>query len=50
MKVGFSQVHYYGVEGDFNVMVMDILGANLEKLLDFCGRKYSVKTICMIMI
>ena len=34
-------MHYYGTEGDFNVMVMDILGANLEKLLDFCGRKYS---------
>jgi hypothetical protein len=37
--VGFSQVHYYGTEGDFNVMVMDILGANLEKLLEYCDRK-----------
>ena len=29
---GISVVHYFGVEGDYNVMVMDILGPSLENL------------------
>jgi casein kinase 1 len=45
---GFAQMHFYGVEGDFNVMVMDILGPSLFKLFEFCGNKYTLKTVCMI--
>jgi serine/threonine protein kinase len=41
-------VHYFGVEGDFNVMVIDILGPNLERMFDFCDRKYSIKTLLML--
>jgi len=45
---GFSQVYYFGVEGEFNVMVMDILGPNLEDLFKFCDKKFSIKTVLMI--
>ena len=31
---------YVGVEGDYNVMVIDILGPNLEALFQFCDKKY----------
>ena len=45
---GFSQVHYYGVEGDFNIMVIDILGPNLEHMFEYCNRVFSLKTILML--
>lgn len=43
-------MHYFGVEGDYNVMVIDILGPNLEKMFEFCDRHFSLKTILMMMI
>ena len=41
------QVHYFGQEGLHNVLVIDLLGPNLEDLFDMCGRKFSIKTVCM---
>jgi serine/threonine protein kinase len=42
------QVLYYGVEGNHNVMVMDLLGKSLESLLTICGKKFSLKTVLMV--
>ena len=28
-EVGFPNVHYYGVEGEYTALVMDILGPSL---------------------
>lgn len=28
-EIGFPNVHWYGVEGEYNVLVMDILGPSL---------------------
>ncbi|KAJ3473365.1 hypothetical protein NLI96_g13035 [Meripilus lineatus] len=44
---GVPQVHHFGQEGLHNVLVIDLLGPNLEDLFDMCGRKFSVKTVCM---
>ena len=33
---------------DFNVMVMELLGHNLESLFTYMGRKFTVKTVIMI--
>ncbi len=46
--IGIPAVKYYGVEGDFNVMVMDLLGPSLEDLFNYCGRKFSVKSVMQV--
>ena len=45
--VGVPQVHHFGQEGLHNVLAIDLLGPNLEDLFDMCGRKFSIKTVCM---
>lgn len=46
--VGFPLSYYYGTEGEYNVMVMDLLGPNLEDLFNYCHRRFSVKTVCLL--
>ncbi|KAH8620959.1 Protein kinase domain [Trypanosoma vivax] len=45
---GIPNVLYHGVEGEFNVMVIDLLGPSLEDLFSFCGRRLSLKTTLML--
>lgn len=45
---GIANVHYCDVEGDHNVMVMDLLGPSLEDLFNSCHRKFTLKSVLMI--
>ncbi len=36
--VGIPTIKWCGSEGDFNVMVMELLGPSLEDLFNFCSR------------
>ncbi|EAQ90169.1 hypothetical protein CHGG_06788 [Chaetomium globosum CBS 148.51] len=46
--VGNPRLRWFGKECDFYILVMDALGPSLEDLLNYCGRKFSLKTILLI--
>ena len=46
--VGIPHIYWFGTEGDFNVLVMDMLGPNLEDLFYKCNKRFSLKTVLMI--
>ena len=46
--VGIPHIRWYGVERDYNVLVMDLLGPSLEDLFNFCSRRFTMKTVLML--
>jgi serine/threonine protein kinase len=44
---GIPQIYHFGQEGLHNILVIDLLGPSLEDLFDMCGRKFTIKTVCM---
>lgn len=46
--IGIPNVRWFGVEGDHNILVMDLLGPSLEDLFSFCRRKFTLKTVLML--
>ncbi|CDH57305.1 kinase-like protein [Lichtheimia corymbifera JMRC:FSU:9682] len=45
---GFPNVYYYGHKGGYNIMVMDLLGPNLDELFGLCDHQFSQKTVAML--
>jgi len=45
---GIPQMRWYGVEGNYNVLIMDLLGPSLEDLFNYCGRTFSLQTVCLL--
>ncbi|KAI4349376.1 hypothetical protein L6164_009968 [Bauhinia variegata] len=45
---GVPHIKWFGVEGEYNVMVIDLLGPSLEDLFNYCNRKLTLKSVLML--
>ena len=45
---GFPKYLWYGREGVYHIMVIEMLGPSLEDLFVYCGRKLSLKTVLLL--
>lgn len=45
---GVPKMHWFGVTGDWSIMVLDLLGPSLDNLFHSCGRRFSLETVCML--
>jgi len=46
--IGISHVHWFGRAGEYNALVLDLLGPSLRSLFRFCGKKFTLKTVLML--
>jgi serine/threonine protein kinase len=40
--------YWYGQQDDFNVLILEVMGPNLEHLHNICGGKFSLKTTLLV--
>ena len=45
---GIPKLLYNGTEGDYHVIVMELLGPNLDDLMSYCDAGLSLKAVIMI--
>ena len=46
--LGIPKLYWYGTEGDYNIIVMELLGPNIEELMEFC--RGSLSPACTIVL
>ncbi|KAI7992638.1 Casein kinase 1-like protein 11 [Camellia lanceoleosa] len=45
---GIPNLKWFGLEAEYNVMVIDLLGPSMEDLFNYCNRKFTLKTALML--
>ncbi|KAK8498378.1 hypothetical protein V6N13_082675 [Hibiscus sabdariffa] len=45
---GVPHLKWFGAEGDYNIMVIELLGPSLEDLYNYCNQKLTLKTVLML--
>ena len=48
VQLRLLQYRWFGIEKEYNMLVMDLLGPSLEDLFNFCGRSLTMKTVLML--
>ncbi len=43
--IGIPCIYWSGTEGDYNIMAIELMGANLEELKEMCGHKLTLPTV-----
>ena len=46
--VGIPELYWCGTQGNYNILIIELLGPSLESLFNSCHRKFSLKTTAMI--
>ena len=46
--VGIPTIKWCGTEGDYNVLVIELLEPSLEDLFNFCRCRFSLKTVLLL--
>jgi len=46
--IGIPKLHWCGSQGNYNILIMDLLGHSLEDLFTYCKRKYTLLTTLML--
>ena len=46
--IGIPKIHWCGSQGNYNILIMDLLGPSLEDLFNYCKRKFTLLTSLMI--
>jgi casein kinase 1 epsilon len=46
--VGIPNIHWCGSQGNYNIMIIDLLGPSIEDLFNYCKRNFSIKSIVML--
>ncbi|KRX01985.1 Protein kinase-like domain [Pseudocohnilembus persalinus] len=50
VEKGFPEIFACSNEGDYNILIMENLGPDLEVLFQICNKKFDLKTVCIIAI
>lgn len=45
---GIANIRWFEIQGEYSVLVLDLLGPSLKDLFNFCSRKFSLKTVLML--
>ncbi|KAK3364788.1 kinase-like domain-containing protein, partial [Lasiosphaeria ovina] len=45
---GFPRYYYFGLQGLYRILFVDLLGLSLEELFSRCSRRFTLKTVLML--